>query len=103
MTSLGSYDRLSMGGSPLSEGDIPDNKPLNPNLGGSLFGGVPTSGPYSGLSGPSDLKASYSPQRTSLRTSLPGTQLDENKVGVVYVCECCPKKPKKFETKEQLR
>lgn len=103
MTSLSSYDRFSMGGSPLSEGDIPDNKPLNPNLGGSLFNGVPSSGPYSGLSSPSDIKPGYSPQRVSLQSPLSGTQINENKPGVLYVCECCPKKPKKFETKEQLR
>jgi hypothetical protein len=41
-----------------------------------------------------------STKKISLETTL---QSGSSKIGGLYICDCCPKKPKKFDTQEELR
>lgn len=102
-TSASSYDRMSSGGlSPKSEGEHHyDKAHLNqhsPN--GSVNGFSGSKMPYyNGVDG----KSTVSNRKVSLQAGLSGSRGSSAKLGGLYICDCCPKKPKKFETQEELR
>ena len=105
ITSFSSHDRHSPGGiSPLSEyhdgRDSPyvnNNTSLDQSPRGSL------SRPHQRL--PSETKSAAAIARKMSANNIPqgkqnnGPQLQSN----IHICDCCPKKPKKFDTLEELQ
>jgi hypothetical protein len=103
MTSVSSYDRLSIGG--LSPNSDPEQSPdklvpsqLNPP--GSLAGHMATG--KTQCSAASEQKV-ITAQKMSVHTALNMSKSSGPKLGGRYICDCCPKKPKKFDTQEELR
>jgi hypothetical protein len=102
-TSVSSYDRLSpRGTSPLSEMDSSHESPyatsssLHPSPRGSISRGPPrTMG---------EAKAASSARRSSVDDGVCPTTKPRggSKVPNAYICECCPKKPKKFDSMADL-
>lgn len=93
MTSASSYDRVSSGGlSPQSEGDHYYEK--QQGAGGSLNS---IQGPRISYNTTADAKPIMSGRKTSTSNSK-GIKL----VGL-FICDCCPKKPKRFDTEAELR
>lgn len=103
MTSVSSYDRISTGGfSPQSESDTLNDKVVvnQSSPGGSLSS-------LSGLKAPpygrtTESKPAGSRRKVSLDSTVNGKS-GTSKIGGLYICDCCPKKPKKFDTQEDLR
>lgn len=99
-TSVSSYDRMSIGGlSPKSEGEYyHDKTPMNqPSPSASGHGFSSSKMPcYSG----GDSKTALSNRKITLQG---GSRNGNSKLGGLYICDCCPKKPKKFQTQEELR
>ncbi|KAJ5320338.1 hypothetical protein N7508_000621 [Penicillium antarcticum] len=104
MTSLSPYDQRSPGGlSPSSDLDTYHEKSiLNPSSPAALV--QPTIA--RGLPGP----ASLEPPTTDAtgKLSVPTTILNipkppASKIGGLFICDCCPKKPKKFDNPDDLR
>ncbi len=101
MTSMSSYDRLSSGGiSPSSELELGHDSPYitSVNLDPS---------PRSSLSKARQRTLSESKQSPafSARQMSGDTEIAKHgasKIQGVYICECCPKKPKRFDSQEQL-
>ncbi|PGH16451.1 hypothetical protein AJ79_01782 [Helicocarpus griseus UAMH5409] len=103
MTSMSSLDRPSPGGiSPTTE--------LEPSYEKGFVG----SGPRKSLPGiPSsrsslhrdsiDVKGAPPTRNMSLPNALSVSKVPPPRLGRLHICECCPKKPKKFETAEDLR
>lgn len=104
MTSLSSYDRPSPGGiSPTADVDpVPDKSLLNPN---SAAGTMP--GPSTVRSAPAsdslDPKTANSARKLPMQSTLRAAKAAGSKIGGLYICDCCLKKPKKFDTLEDLR
>ncbi|PCG94307.1 Zinc finger, C2H2 [Penicillium occitanis (nom. inval.)] len=99
-TSASSYDHMSSGGlSPKSEGDhYHDKAAVNqPSPNGSVSGFSAPKPPYYMESKP------VSNRKISLQSGPSGSKGANSKIGGLYICDCCPKKPKKFETQELLR
>ncbi|KAJ5569917.1 uncharacterized protein N7459_009347 [Penicillium hispanicum] len=103
MTSLSPYDRPSPGGlSPSSDLDTYHEKSiLNPSSPVTpLQQPIPR-----GLSNPNSLEPPTTdatgkvPVPTALNVPKPATQ----KLSGLYICDCCPKKPKKFDNPDDLR
>jgi hypothetical protein len=104
MTSISSYDRLSSGGlSPKSELEqFHEKTNLNqPSPRGSLSG-IPA-GRSPQYSSSTDPKSTLSSRKMSVQTTLNIAKPSGPKIGGIYICECCPKKPKKFDSLEELR
>lgn len=92
-TSASSYDRMSSGGlSPKSESQ--------PSPNGSVHGFPSSKMPY--YNG-NDTKPTLSTRKISVQSGIGGSRNGGSKIGGLYICDCCPKKPKKFETQEELR
>lgn len=102
ITSAGSYGRISPGGVSPRDTDMLDS-PYLPSmvLNPSPRGSIPRSIHQRGLS-------------SETRTMMPSRKLSESitnpvkgstgaKIQGVFLCECCPKKPKKFDSQEELR
>lgn len=101
MTSLSPYDRPSPGGlSPCSDLDTYHEKSiLNANPSAPMLHAVPRSiHPSSTLEPP----AVDSTGKVSLPLSVPKITHGSRMSGL-YICECCPKKPKKFDNPDDLR
>ena len=98
MTSVSSYDRLS-------PGCLSPNSDLDQCHENSMMIGHHS--PSASLSGHSTVGAQSSDQKTSLPKMSLQTALNVSKAGAPkmgrFICDCCPKKPKKFDTKEELR
>jgi hypothetical protein len=68
----------------------------------------PVSSPATSIPPPRKTQA-QSPQdarvvrKMSIHTAVNDPQPPITKLGSYYICECCPKKPRKFETEEELR
>ena len=102
MTSISSYDRLSSGGiSPSSELDLGNDSPYitSVNLDPSA---------QSSLSKPHQRTTSESKQSEIASTrKMSGDATNLTKHGASklqghFICECCPKKPKRFDSQEEL-
>ncbi|EED23768.1 C2H2 finger domain protein, putative [Talaromyces stipitatus ATCC 10500] len=101
-TSASSYDRMSTGGqSPKSDGDHYHDKAVvnQPSPNGSVGGFSTLKTPYYN----GDSKPTVSNRKISFQSGISGPRGGNSKLGGLYICDCCPKKPKKFETQEELR
>lgn len=100
MTSMSPYDRPSPGGlSPNSDLDSLHEKSL-------LQPSSPNTLSQPGLRPPSNNLEPPNPnagRRITLQTNLTIPKPAPPKIGGLYLCECCPKKPKKFDNPEDLR
>lgn len=107
MTSMSSYGRHSPRAvSPTSDLDTAaaqdspyiSSVSLNPSSGASLAGSRTTQHPAL-----SDNKGAIPPRKMSgqIPVSLPARS-GVQRIGGLFICECCPKKPKKFESAEDL-
>ncbi|CAG8393892.1 unnamed protein product [Penicillium salamii] len=103
MTSLSPYDRPSPGGlSPSSDLDTFHEKSiLNPSSPGGLV--QPTLA--RGLPGPASLEppATDATGKLSVPTIVSIPKPAASKIGGLFICDCCPKKPKKFDNSDDLR
>ena len=106
MTSISSYGRHSpRAASPSSDLDVIHDSPciasvsLNASPRNSVSASRPT--PHSALS---EVKLPYMARKIPGQppSSLSGRS-GVQRMGGLYICECCPKKPKKFESAEELR
>ncbi|KAK3353369.1 hypothetical protein B0T25DRAFT_209264 [Lasiosphaeria hispida] len=114
ITGLGWYGRWSPNG--LSPGGLPPTDPSSPYA--ALLSAVTS--PRSAVSGSIALPSPHQWTRSEqAMTGQPGrplasprklTEIPKNSSSLVaakmkgpYMCECCPKKPKKFETEEELK
>lgn len=101
MTSVSAYDRSPGRLSPNSDLDTIHDKPMmNP----SSPGGYSVQSTTRSLPGPAPLDP---PANTARKLSLQGpanpSKPPGSKMGGLYICDCCPKKPKKFDSPEDLR
>ena len=103
MTSFSSFDRHSPGGvSPISDYDPSQDSPyvtaitLNPNMHES------TSRIRHHSSTPPESKSAATARKINVQSTIHGAR-QSPKVGGLYICECCPKKPKRFDSPENLR
>jgi hypothetical protein len=103
ITSYGGDQRLSPNAlSPLGEMDLGPaspyaaNRTLDPSPRGSLSRPPPQRG-FSETEHPQIRKMSTDTMLQSRQNSI------ANRIPGAYICECCPKKPKKFESEEELR
>jgi hypothetical protein len=106
MTSMSSGDRHSPGGvSPKSDLDYCLDKPSLNQTGSSPISNLGFS--CAGIAQlPTSLESKAAPQfgrKLPTQNSSNGTKSSPPKPVGMYVCECCPKKPKKFDTHEELR
>lgn len=106
MTSASVYDRPSPGGlSPgLSANSDLDSLHEKSILNSSSQGALP--GPAAMRPATSDTlqpPSTAPPRKVSLQNTLTVPKLGGLKLGGLYICECCPKKPKKFDNPEELR
>ncbi|KAL4878556.1 hypothetical protein BJY04DRAFT_229763 [Aspergillus karnatakaensis] len=102
VTTASTYDRSPPGLSPKSDLDAYHEKPMvNP-------------GPTTGLSaqlaaqithdtGSFEPSSVNPPRKMSYQANLSVPKPRANKIGGLYICDCCPKKPKKFDSPEELR
>ncbi|KAL4956564.1 hypothetical protein BDW69DRAFT_79212 [Aspergillus filifer] len=100
ITTASTYDRSPQGLSPKSDLDVYHDKPLI-NSGSSI--GLSTQLAAQTAQDPTSLDHSGNVSRkmsfgTNLSVPKPAA-----KIGGLYICDCCPKKPKKFDSPEELR
>lgn len=102
MTSMSSYDRLSSGGiSPSSELDLGHDSPymtsvnLDPSPRSSLSKSHQRSLSESKQPGPASARKMSGDAANVSRHGA-------SKLQGVFICECCPKKPKRFDSEEEL-
>ncbi|KAF9887872.1 hypothetical protein FE257_009532 [Aspergillus nanangensis] len=100
MTSVSAYDRSPGRLSPTSGLDtFHDKSILNPSLSGGLsVQSVPRS-----VSGTAPLDPPSTARKLSLQSHSNISKAPGSKMGGLYICDCCPKKPKKFDNPEELR
>lgn len=102
MTSTSPYERPSPGGlSPNSDLDsLHEKSILNPSSPGGLPGPaiVRARASSNALEPPRAASARKLSLQNTLSVPKPGP-----KVGGLFICDCCPKKPKKFDNPEELR
>lgn len=99
MTSVSSYDRPSSGGvSPTCDFDsLHDKSLLNPSPPGTMAGLSVRS------TGSLDPRSASAARKMPMQTAVGATKAAGSKIGGLYICDCCHKKPKKFDTAEELR
>lgn len=106
MTSVSPYDRPSPGGlspglSPNSDLDsLHEKSIMNPSSPGALPGPAMMRPATSDTLQPPSAAPS---RKVSLPNTLTVPKLGGPKVGGLYICDCCPKKPKKFDNPDELR
>jgi hypothetical protein len=116
MTSISSIDIPTSGGnqpsspSPLplpvdldrSQGSAP---PVHPNLLHPLsLGGHPIPSRSSRCPNPPESKSAAIARNMSAQSAFhDGKAGNVPRLGAAFMCDCCPKKPKKFDTEEELR
>ncbi|KAJ9209870.1 hypothetical protein DTO166G4_8559 [Paecilomyces variotii] len=103
VTSISSYDRLSPGGiSPGSEFEQYHEKTiLNPSPPASLIGQPAARGAqYCAVS---EAQNAATARKMSVQTTLNVSKPTGPGIQGMFICDCCPKKPKKFSSPEELR
>jgi hypothetical protein len=95
MTSISSFDRLS---------------PLDPSQPTYITSALPVSSPATSIAPSRNLPTqlpldAHSPiRKMSLQNAANDSRLPPaTRIGNYFMCDCCPKKPKKFDTEEELR
>jgi hypothetical protein len=97
MTSVSSFDRHSPGGiSPTS-----DLEAVSPSAHKSISGMSASRTQHHRE--PMDIKSTPTARKMSVQTALTVSKSAAPRIGRSYICECCPKKPKKFDGLEELR
>ncbi|KAF7589138.1 hypothetical protein BBP40_004708 [Aspergillus hancockii] len=102
VTSASAYERSPGGLSPNSDLEsFHDKFLLNP----SSPVGVSSQSALRSVPGPSTLEppSTNAVRKMSLQTSLNVPKQAGPKIGGLFICDCCPKKPKKFDSPEDLR
>jgi hypothetical protein len=107
MTSISSIDRRSPGGtSPPSDPDLSQDaahvhpKLLNPP---SLKTHSATSRSHLSQNPPESRSATVARAMSAQSAAKDGRAGSAPRMGGAFMCECCPKKPKKFESEDELR
>ncbi|GES62593.1 C2H2 finger domain protein [Aspergillus terreus] len=102
MTSASTYDRSPGRLSPNSDLDTLHDKSL---LNATSPGGLAPPVPRHSLPGPTSLDApsTNTARKLSLQGPASAPKPPGSKMSGLYICDCCPKKPKKFESPEELR
>ncbi|PYH95171.1 hypothetical protein BO71DRAFT_323877 [Aspergillus ellipticus CBS 707.79] len=101
-SSMTSYDRSPGGLSPNSDFDaFHDKSLLNPSSPVNLTGQSATRN----VQAPGTLEPSSADtaRKVSMQPTLAVPKPSGPKIGGLYICDCCPKKPKKFDSPEELR
>jgi len=95
MTSVSSFDRLS---------------PLDPNQPAYITSALPVSSPATSIAPSRNLPTqlpldAQSPvQKMSLQSAVNDSRLPPaTRIGNYFMCDCCPKKPRKFDSEQELR
>ncbi|KAI9930866.1 hypothetical protein MW887_010517 [Aspergillus wentii] len=101
MTSTSPYERSPGGFSSSSDLDsLHEKSILNPSSPGGLTAHSAVIRPSSNTLEP---PSTNTPRKLSLGTTLNVPKPAAPKIGGLYICDCCPKKPKKFDNPEDLR
>jgi hypothetical protein len=103
MTSMSTFDRPSPGGlSPNSDFDaLHDKSPISSTSPGGLANQQSLRNAQ--VPNASDLRNADSTKKLSLQTTLSVPKSAAPKMAGLYICDCCPKKPKKFDSPAELR
>lgn len=99
-----SYDRPSPGGlSPTHDLDsLQEKPPVNIGSPGALAGLSITRSPQA-PPGPLESKPTNGTRKIPMQNALRAAKAAGSKIGGLYICDCCLKKPKKFDSPEELR
>ncbi|GFF53474.1 hypothetical protein IFM61392_01253 [Aspergillus lentulus] len=103
MTSMSTFDRPSPGGlSPNSDFDaLHDKSPISSTSPGGLASQQSVRNAQ--VPNTTDLRNADSTRKLSLQTTLTVPKSAAPKMAGLYICDCCPKKPKKFDSPAELR
>ncbi|KAL4809040.1 hypothetical protein BDV18DRAFT_93626 [Aspergillus unguis] len=102
ITSASTYDRSPTGLSPKSDLDAYHEKPMiNPTSTAGLSAQLTAQTTYD--TGSHESTAPNPPRKMSFGANLNVPKPPAAKIGGLYICDCCPKKPKKFDSLEELR
>ncbi|KAL4978066.1 hypothetical protein BDW66DRAFT_24723 [Aspergillus desertorum] len=101
ITTASTYDRSPTGLSPKSDPDAFHEKPTINS--GSTAGLSAQLAAQTAQDSGFDSSSSIPPRKMSFPTNLNAPNLSTAKIGGLYICDCCPKKPKKFDSPEELR
>ncbi|KAL4763256.1 putative C2H2 finger domain protein [Aspergillus foveolatus] len=101
ITTASTYDRSPTGLSPKSDLDAFHEKAMiNPGSTAGLSAQLTAQTTQdNGL----DSSSSNPSRKMSFQTNLNASNPSAAKIGGLYICDCCPKKPKKFDSPEELR
>ncbi|KAL6234185.1 hypothetical protein BDW75DRAFT_171548 [Aspergillus navahoensis] len=101
ITTTSTYDRSPTGLSPKSDLDpFHEKPPINPASTAGLSAQLVAQAAHdSGI----DSSSSNPPRKMSFQSNLNVPNPSTAKIGGLYICDCCPKKPKKFDSPEELR
>lgn len=103
MTSVSSFDRHSPAGfSPTSELDASHDKGFVSPSSHKSMASVSASRTQHHRE-PVDVQSTAAARKMSVQTALTASKPTAPRIGRSYICECCPKKPKKFDSLEELR
>ena len=102
MTSISSFDRHSPGPVSPSTEQHPPQESLYHISSVSLNPSLPSITPARQLPPTRESKPVSTARKMSIQSAVNQNRQTNASRGV-YICECCPKKPKKFETEEELR
>ncbi|KAF7509821.1 hypothetical protein GJ744_007332 [Endocarpon pusillum] len=107
MTSISSIDRPSPGGTsppsdldPTQDSTLAHQISLNPP---SLIPHLAASRSHLSQNPPESRSATVARAMSAQSATTEGRAANAPRIGGAYMCECCPKKPKKFESEEELR
>ncbi|KAL4984757.1 hypothetical protein BDW68DRAFT_10427 [Aspergillus falconensis] len=100
VTTASTYDRSPTGLSPKSDLDAFHEKTINP---GSTAGLSAKLAAQTAQDNGLDSSSSNTPRKMSFQKNLNVPNPSTAKIGGLYICDCCPKKPKKFDSPEELR
>lgn len=102
ITTASTYDRSPTGLSPKSDLDaFHERPPINPGSTAGLSAQLVAQT----MQDPASVESSSgnAPRKMSFQTNLNVPKPTAAKIGGLYICDCCPKKPKKFDSPEDLR
>lgn len=102
MTSISSYDYQSRAVSPTSDIDpTQENSYRTSSARGSLSSAPPARS--QDTRHPTEQKITVPAHKRPVPSSLSSTKSGATRIGGLHICECCPKKPKKFDNLEDLQ
>ncbi|KAL2833392.1 hypothetical protein BDW59DRAFT_78975 [Aspergillus cavernicola] len=102
ITTASTYDRSPGGLSPKSDLDaFHEKSAINASTTAGLSAKLATQNPQDTSS--LDSASGNPPRKMSFQTNLNVPKSTVPKIGGLYICDCCPKKPKKFDSPEELR